>query len=332
MFADRIEEWEGLSAYIARRLIQAVPLLLIISFIAFAIVQATGDPLAAYTVDASLTSDDIARLRARYGLDQPMPLQYLSWLGNMLTGDWGTSYYTRENVVDMVLDRLPNTLLLVGISYTVILISAVILGIVSAVRQYSLLDHLITGASFVGIAIPSFWLGLMLIVMFSVQFKARGLPYFPVGGMFDQREGETMAQVLWHAVLPATTLAVVITARYVRYIRAAILEQVQVDYVRTARSKGLPEHVVLLRHVFKNALLPLITLIALDVPSLLSGAIVIESIFAWPGMGRLFWSAAERTDIPVLMATMLLVAVLTVIANLVADALYAVADPRIRYQ
>ena len=141
-----------------------------------------------------------------------------------------------------------------------------------------------------------------------------------------------MPQVLWHAVLPALTLAVVITARYVRYIRAAILEQVQVDYVRTARSKGLPEHVVLLRHVFKNALLPLITLIALDVPSLLSGAIVIESIFAWPGMGRLFWSAAERTDIPVLMATMLLVAVLTVIANLIADTLYAVADPRIRFQ
>lgn len=313
-------------------MIQAVPLLLIISFIAFAIVQATGDPLAAYTVDASLTSDDIARLRERYGLDRPMPLQYLAWLGNMLTGDWGTSYYTRENVVDMVLDRLPNTLLLVGISYTVILVAAVVLGIVSAVRQYSWLDHLITGASFIGIAIPSFWLGLMLIVVFAVQFKAAGLPYFPVGGMYDQRVGETLPQVLWHAVLPALTLAVVITARYVRYIRSAILEQIQVDYVRTARSKGLPEHVVLLRHIFKNALLPLITLIALDVPSLLSGAIVIESIFAWPGMGRLFWSAAERTDIPVLMATMLLVAVLTVIANLIADALYAVADPRIRYR
>ena len=307
------------------------PLLLIISFIAFAIVQATGDPLAAYTVDASLTSDDIARLRARYGLDRPMPLQYLAWLGNMLTGDWGTSYYTRENVIDMVRDRLPNTLLLVGIAYSVILGAAVLLGIVSAVRQYSWLDHLITGASFVGIAIPSFWLGLMLIVVFSVRFKAAGLPYFPVGGMFDQRVGETVPQVLWHAVLPALTLAVVITARYIRYIRAAILEQIEVDYVRTARAKGLPERVVLLRHIFKNALLPLITLIALDVPSLLSGAIVIESIFAWPGMGRLFWSAAERTDIPVLMAVMLLVAVLTVIANLVADVLYAVVDPRIRY-
>jgi peptide/nickel transport system permease protein len=306
-------------------LLQAVPLLLIISFIAFAIVQATGDPLAAFTVDASLTADDIARLRARYGLDQPMPLQYLSWLGNMLRGDWGTSYYTRENVVDMVLDRL------VGIAYTVILVSAVILGIISAVRQYSWLDHLITGGSFVGIAIPSFWLGLMLIVLFSVRFKAAGLPYFPVGGMYDQRVGETVPQVLWHATLPALTLAVVITARYVRYIRSAILEQIQADYVRTARAKGLPELVVMLRHVFKNALLPLITLIALDVPSLLSGAIVIESIFAWPGMGRLFWSAATRTDIPVLMATMLLVSVLTVIANLLADALYAVVDPRIRF-
>jgi peptide/nickel transport system permease protein len=314
-----------------RRLLQAVPLLLIVSFIAFAIVQATGDPLAAYTVDASLTSDDIARLRQQYGLDQPMPLQYVSWLGNMLTGNWGTSYYTREHVVDMILDRLPNTLLLVGISYTVILLLATLLGILSAIRQYSLIDHLITAASFIGIAIPSFWLGLMLIVVFSVQFRAAGLPHFPVGGMFDQRVGETLPQVLWHVVLPAVTLAVVVTARYVRYIRSAILEQVQVDYVRTARSKGLTERVVLLRHVFKNALLPLITLVALDVPSLLSGAIVIETIFAWPGMGRLFWSAAERTDIPVLMAAMLLVALLTVIANLVADVLYAVADPRIRY-
>jgi peptide/nickel transport system permease protein len=321
-----------MTAYLVRRLIQAVPLLLIISFIAFAIIQATGDPLAAYTVDASLTSDDIARLRERYGLDRPMPLQYLTWLGNMLSGDWGVSYYTRENVVDMVLDRLPNTLLLVGMAYSVILVAAVGLGILGAVRQYSWLDHLITGASFVGLAIPSFWLGLMLIVVFSVQFKAAGLPYFPVGGMYDQRVGENLAQVLWHAVLPATTLAVVITARYVRYIRSAILEQISVDYVRTARAKGLPERTVMLRHIFKNALLPLITLVALDVPSLLSGAIVIESIFAWPGMGRLFWSAAERTDIPVLMATMLLVAVLTVIANLIADALYAVADPRIRYQ
>jgi peptide/nickel transport system permease protein len=317
--------------YIIRRLIQAVPLLFLISFLAFGIIQATGDPLAAYTVDASLTSDDIARLRAHYGLDRPLPLQYLSWLGNMVTGNWGTSYYTRESVVDMVLRRLPNTLLLVGISYVLILTFAITLGILSAVRRYSVLDHAITGASFVGIAIPSFWLGLILIIIFSVQFRHAGLPYFPVSGMYDQRVGSSVAQVLWHAVLPSLTLSLVFTARYLRYIRSSVIEQLNLDYVRTARAKGLREVVIHWRHIFRNALLPLITLIALDIPNLLAGSIVVEAIFAWPGMGRLFWSAAERADLPVLISIMLFVATLTIMCNLVADILYAVVDPRIRY-
>ncbi|MCY4355166.1 MAG: ABC transporter permease [Truepera sp.] len=320
-----------MSSYVVRRLFQAVPLLLIITFIAFGIIQSTGDPLAAYTVEASLTSDDIARLRAYYGLDRPLPLQYLSWLKNMLTGNWGTSYYTRENVVDMVLNRLPNTLLLVAVSYALTLSVAVIVGIATAVRQYSLFDHLVTGLTFIGIAIPNFWLGLMLIIVFSVQFKGAGLPYFPVGGMYDHRVGPSFGQFLWHVILPAATLSFVMTAQYIRYIRSSVIEQVHLDYVRTARSKGLTEIVVLGRHVFKNALLPLITLIALDVPNILSGTIVIESIFAWPGMGRLFWSAAERTDIPVLMATLVFVSTVTVMSNMLADLLYAVVDPRIRY-
>jgi peptide/nickel transport system permease protein len=318
-------------AYIARRLIQAVPLLLIITFIGFVLVQATGDPLAAYTVDASLTAEDIARLRRHYGLDQPIPIQYLNWLGNMLTGDWGTSYYTRENVFDMVLERLPNTLLLVAISYTVVLVVGLVLGIVSAVRQYSVLDHVVTGLSFVGIAMPTFWLGLMLIVVFAVRLKLLGLPYLPVGGMYDERVGSSVGQVLWHAVLPATTLSVVIAARYIRYVRSAVIEQIHLDYIRTARAKGLGERVILARHALKNALLPLITLVAVEIPDLLSGAIVTESIFAWPGMGRLFWSAAERTDIPVLMAVMLLVAALNVFFSLIADVCYALVDPRIKY-
>jgi peptide/nickel transport system permease protein len=308
-----------------------VPLLLIITFIGFVLVQATGDPLAAYTVDASLTAEDIARLRHHYGLDQPIPIQYLHWLGNMLTGDWGTSYYTRENVFDMVLERLPNTLLLVGISYTVVLVVGLVLGILSAVRQYAPLDHAVTGLSFVGIAMPTFWLGLMLIVLFSVRFKQFGLPYLPVGGMYDERIGMSAGQVLWHAVLPSTTLAVVIAARYIRYVRSAVIEQIHLDYIRTARAKGLGERVVLARHALKNALLPLITLIAVDIPDLLSGAIVTEAIFAWPGMGRLFWSAAERTDIPVLMAVMLLVAALNVLFSLIADICYSLVDPRIKY-
>lgn len=317
--------------YILKRVLQAIPLLLLISFIVFLSIQATGDPLAAYTVDASLTSDDIARLKAKYGLDQPVPIQYLNWLKNMATGNWGTSYFTREDVVDMIRERLPNTLILFAVSYGLILIVALFLGILTAVRQYSLLDYTVTALSFLGIATPSFWLGLMLIYLFAVRLKAWGLPSLPVGGMYDLSEGKTFVEVSRHVILPALTLSVVVCARYVRYIRSSILEQLQLDYVRTAAAKGLRSRTVLFRHVLKNVLLPLVTLVGLDLPNFLSGTIVIESIFAWPGVGRLFWSAAERTDIPVLMAVMLFVAVMTVLFNLIADIFYAVVDPRISY-
>ncbi|MDE0672629.1 MAG: ABC transporter permease [Caldilineaceae bacterium SB0662_bin_9] len=317
--------------YILKRVIQAIPLLFLISFIVFLSIQATGDPLAAYTVDASLTSDDIARLKAKYGLDQPVPIQYLNWLKNMATGNWGTSYFTREDVVDMILERLPNTLILFAVSYALILGVALILGILTAIRQYSLFDYSVTALSFLGIATPSFWLGLMLIYLFAVRLKAWGLPSLPVGGMYDLSEGKTLVEVSRHVILPAITLSVVVCARYVRYIRSSILEQLQLDYVRTATAKGLRSRAVLFRHVMKNVLLPLVTLVGLDLPNFLSGTIVIESIFAWPGVGRLFWSAAERTDIPVLMAVMLFVAVMTVVFNLIADIFYAVVDPRISY-
>ena len=320
-----------MTAYLVRRLIQAVPLLLIISLVGFMIIQATGDPLAAYTVEASLTADDIARLQHKYGLDKPVPIQYLNWLTNLFTGNWGISYYTREQVVDMVLDRLPNTLILVAISYALTLSSAIVLGTISAVRQYSILDHVVTGLSFIGIATPGFWLGLMLIVVFSVRFKEAGLPYLPVGGMYDYRVGSSVPQVLWHVILPAFALSFAITARYIRYIRSSMLDQIQLDYVRTARSKGLAERTVLLRHAFKNVLLPVVTLVGLDIPNLLSGTIVIESIFAWPGMGRLFWTSAGRSDIPPLMVILIFVATLTVLSTLLADILYAAVDPRIRY-
>jgi len=320
-----------MTRYLVRRLLQITPLLLFISLIGFVIIQMTGDPLAAYTVDVSLTGEDLVRLRAKYGIDKPVPIQYLNWLKNLVTGDWGTSFYTRKPVIDMVFGRLPNTLILVAISYTMTLTIAIALGIISAIRQYSILDHVVTTLSFTGLAMPSFWLGLMLIVVFSVRFKGWGLPYTPVGGMYDHRAGQSTAQVLWHAILPSFTLSFVMIARYTRYIRASILEQINLDYVRTARSKGLTQRTVLLRHVFKNTLLPLITLIGLSVPSLLSGTVVIESMFAWPGMGRLFWEAAERVDIPVLMAMLLFVSVLTVSSSLVTDILYAAIDPRIRY-
>ena len=255
----------------------------------------------------------------------------MHWLKHMLTGDWGFSYFTREPVIDMVLSRLPNTLILMGFSYVAILVIGVTLGVLSAVYQYTWFDHIVTGISFLGIAAPSFWLALMLIYLFAVQFMQWGLPSLPVSGMYELEVGKTFEQVITHVILPATALATVVTARYIRFVRAEMLEKINMDFVRTARAKGVPRTTVLFKHVLPNALLPLITLIGLDIPNFMSGTIVIETVFSWPGMGRLFWSAAERTDIPVLMATMMLVAVLTVSAQLLADLFYGLVDPRISY-
>ena len=318
--------------YATRRLIEAVPLLLLISLILFAIVQMTGDPLAAYTMDATLSGEDITRLRAFYGLDQPVPIQYLRWLGNMLTGTWGTSFVTNRPVTELIAQRLPNTVILVVGSYSIILITSILLGIYTAVHQYSFFDQVVTTLAFIGIAIPSFWLGLLLLIFFAVETRNLGLPYFPAGGMYDLAVGPTIPQVLWHLVLPSITLATVITAGYIRFVRASMLEVINQDYVRTARAKGLSERMMLRRHALKNAAIPLVTLIGLDLPRFLSGAIVVESIFAWPGMGRLFWEHAEKTDIPVLMAVMLFTSALVVLCNLLADVGYAYLDPRIRYR
>jgi peptide/nickel transport system permease protein len=318
--------------YVARRLIEAVPLLLLISLVLFAIIQMTGDPLAAYTVDATLSGEDIARLRAFYGLDQPVPVQYLRWLGNMLTGTWGTSFVNNRPVTELIAQRLPNTIILVVGSYSIILVVSIVLGVYTAVHQYSLLDQLVTTLAFIGIAIPSFWLGLLLLIFFAVETRNLGLPYFPAGGMYDLAVGPTVPQVLWHLVLPSITLATVITAGYIRFVRASMLEVINQDYVRTARAKGLSERMLLRRHALKNAAIPLVTLVGLDLPRFLSGAIVVESIFAWPGMGRLFWEHAEKTDIPVLMAVMLFTSALVVLCNLLADVGYAYLDPRIRFR
>jgi peptide/nickel transport system permease protein len=321
-----------MARYAARRLVEAVPLLLLVSIILFAMVQLTGDPLAAYTVDATLTGEDIARLRQHYGLDQPVPMQYLRWLGNMLSGNWGTSFVSNQPVADLIAQRLPNTLLLVASSYSIILTVAIVLGVYTAVHQYSFADHVVTTIAFIGISIPSFWLGLLLLIFFAVQTRNLGLPYFPAGGMYDLAVGPSVPQVLWHLVLPSITLATVVTAGYIRYIRASMLEVIGQDFVRTARAKGLAERVVLRRHAFKNAAIPLVTLMGLDLPRFLSGAVVVESIFAWPGMGRLFWEEAQRTDIPVLMAVLVFSSALVVIGNLLADVGYAYLDPRIRYR
>jgi len=217
-------------------------------------------------------------------------------------------------------------------SFVVTLIISLALGIYSATHQYSIGDYIVTTVSFFGYSMPSFWFGLMLIIIFAVTFKEAGLPYLPVAGMYPIRGEPSLLQLLRHMILPVTVLSLISVAKYTRYLRSSMLEVINEDYVRTARSKGLSERLILWRHAFKNAVIPLITLIMLDIPFLFSGALITEQVFAWPGMGRMYWEHAVWVDYPVLMGIILLVSTLVVLCNLLADVSYAFIDPRIRIE
>ncbi|GIV69379.1 ABC transporter permease [Caldilinea sp.] len=342
-----------MTRYIIRRILQAIPLLFIISVILFALMMNMGDPLATLGGRQPPRGEDRLRLARQLGLDQPIYMQYVFWLiGNdwmmfdttgdgapnaygtrrgILRGDWGTSLVTRRPVVEMIWQRLPNTLLLMGTAQVVIIVFSLAIGVYSALRQYSVADNVITTGAFIGYSMPIFWLALMLMYIFAVNFKKWGLPYFPTVGMYDPAVGRTFGQVVWHMALPVATLSVTAIAAYSRYIRASMLEVINQDYIRTARSKGLPERLILWRHALKNASLPLVTLIGLDLPLLLAGAVVTERIFAWPGMGRLFLDHVERADYPVLMGILMLVSVAVVVFQILTDIVYTYLDPRIRY-
>jgi peptide/nickel transport system permease protein len=300
--------------------------------VAFFLVQASGDPMAVYISNPNLTAEDIVRLEQAYGLDKPVYVQYLYWLRNVVTGDWGQSFLTHQDVLVMIGDRLPNTLVLMGTSFILTLIISLILGMYSATHQYSTGDYAVTAASFFGFSMPSFWFGLMLIIIFAVKFREWGLPYLPAAGMYPIRGEPSFLQLLRHLILPATVLSLISVAKYTRYLRSSMLEVISQDYVRTARAKGLAERVILWRHAFKNAVIPLLTVIMLDIPQLFSGALITEQVFAWPGMGRMYWEHAVWIDYPVLMGIILLVSSMVVICNLLADVGYAVIDPRIRLE
>jgi peptide/nickel transport system permease protein len=318
--------------YIARRLLQAIPLLFLISLLAFMMIRLSGDPMSMYAQGSALTAEDRDRIMKQHGWDKPKPVQYLYWLRDVVQGDLGSSLYTYQPVTQMIWERLPNTLILMGTVFVVTLAVSIPLAILSALRQYSKLDYLITGASFLAFALPTFWLGLVCIMIFAVKFKEWGLPYLPAGGMYDLVEGPSLGGLLKHLILPAFVLSIVSTASYIRYLRASMLEVLHDDYIRTARAKGLPEGAVTWRHAFRNALIPLVTLITMNIPLIFSGALITEQVFAWPGMGRLFVDHANRGDYPVLMGLVLTVSVLVIVFNLVADVVYAWIDPRIRYR
>jgi len=316
--------------FIVRRLLISIPVLFGISLVAFLLVQASGDPMAVYISNPNLSSEDIARLEKAYGFDRPIHIQYIYWLGRAVTGDWGQSFLTHQDVLTMVRSRLGNTAILMGASFVITMIISLVLGVYSATHQYSLGDYVVTIGAFFGNSMPSFWFGLMLIILFAVKFREWGLPSLPAAGMYPLRGEPSFFQMLRHLILPATVLSLIRVAKYTRYLRSSILEVIREDYINTARAKGLPERVVLWRHAFRNAVLPLITLVMLDIPHLFSGALITEQVFAWPGMGRMYWEHAVWVDYPVLMGIILLVSALVVFCNLLADILYAVVDPRIR--
>ena len=318
--------------YVLGRLVQAVPLLLLITLLVFGLtLLLPGGPLAQYAADPSISAADLQQLRHYYGLDQPAPVRYLQWLGSMLRGDFGISYATHQPVATLIADRLPNTLLLQGLALVVTLVIALPLGVLAAVRQHSWVDYLATLLSSIGHAVPTFWSGLLLIVLFAVQFRAWGLPALPATGMVTLGpSGGSVPDRVSHLVLPVAVLALFNASQYTRHVRTAMLEVLGQDYLRTGRAKGLGERAVIVRHVVRNAALPVVTLLALEVPALFSGAVVVESIFAWPGMGRLFLDSALRFDYPVLLGLVTIVAVLVIFTALVCDLVYAWLDPRIR--
>jgi len=333
-----------MTTYIVRRLLQAIPLLLIITAVVFVLIQLTGDPLAAYG-RGRVRAEDRARLRHQLGLDQPVlpaitldenrqitvvPGQYLTWLGRVASFDWGESIVTKQPVLEMIGNRLRNTLILMGAAYVITLAASLLLGVYSAARQYSFFDNLLTTASFIGYSFPIFTLALLLLYLFAVNFKAWGLPYFPTGGMYDLEAGPTIPQYLWHLVLPVAALSIIDIAGYTRFLRSSMLEVLSQDYVRTARAKGVMERIILLRHALKNAALPFVTLLGLNLPFALAGAIVTETIFAWPGMGRLFWEHVQKSDYPVVMGILLVVSVAVVLFQIITDVTYTFLDPRIR--
>lgn len=317
-----------MSRYLIRRLLQGIVIIFIITVVSYAIIAASTDPMAQYTNNKNISAADRARIRHDLGLDQPVYMQYAAWLGKALRGDLGISSVTKEPVGAMIWDRLPKTLALMVVAEIVIIVLSLALGVFSAVKKYSLGDNVVTAFSFIGFSMPVFFVGLALIYIFAVQFKAWGLPYLPTGtAMWNQNDPVEWAR---HLILPVTTIAIISVAGYTRYLRSSMLETMNQDYVRTARSKGISERNVLWGHALKNAMLPFITIIALDIPVLFAGALVTETVFTWPGMGRLFWENADKGDFNVMMGILLIAAILVVIGQIIVDVGYTFLDPRIK--
>ncbi|SFI86844.1 ABC transporter permease [Thermoflavimicrobium dichotomicum] len=316
--------------YILRRLLGMIPVLFIISVLLFSLVQAVPGDAFTQQLNPHVDHKYIEEMREKFGLDKSPIEQYFIWLKNFMQGEFGISFKNKLPVSELISDRVGNTVFLAVITLIITYLLAIPIGIYSANRPYTLMDNTITTFSFIGLSLPTFFGALLAIYIFSFN-----LEWFPSSGTMTAGAGYTgfrlLLDKLHHVILPATTLAVLSVASYTRYIRSSVLEAKRQDYVRTAYAKGLPRKVVMRKHVLRNALMPLITFFGLDLGSLFAGAVLTETVFTWPGLGRLIFESTVNRDYPVMMACYMIIAISILLGNLIADILYSKADPRVRY-
>ena len=310
--------------YILKRLLELIPVLILVSIFSFFIIQASpGDPIDNY-VRPGMTEEQIEDIKEEYELDGSMAQQYFRWMSHIMRGDLGTSIHQNRRVVDIIAERLPATLMLMGTALVFSLIVAIPLGLWAGLRKNKRSDNIISLISYLGISIPPFWLAMIGIILFSLK-----LHLLPSGGMHTVNVN-TAADLLWHMILPAFVLSLNNMAIFTRYIRSNTISQLEEDYVQTAMAKGTGKRKILFRHVLKNCLLPIITLAGINIAGLVCGSFVVETIFSWPGIGRLAMDAVGNRDFPLIMGYTMFSCIILILGNLIADALYAVADPRIR--
>jgi peptide/nickel transport system permease protein len=311
--------------FLVKRLLQSLVLLLIVSVIGFVVLNLfPGGPLAQYALDSSMSQEDLARLKEQLGLNRPLYIQYIDWAFRLVRGDWGHSFRDRAPVLEVIGQHLWATFLLMGSSTVIAIAVGAWIGIRSATHRGSLFDHAATVGAMVALSIPTFWFGLIGIYVFSLR-----LGWLPAGNMYKVGD-ESVLDYLHHLIMPSAVLALVHIAIWSRYVRSATLDVIHQDFVNTARAKGLSERRILMKHVVGNALLPMITLAGIQLPSVLTGALVTETVFTWPGMGRLFLDSLGYSDYPVVMGLLMFSAVLVIVSNLLADIAVALVDPRIR--